>query len=278
MKDRTILVLGGPKSGKTHYGAQLTIRLTKRTSALKFYEQPENLGLFEEPMQCLGRGRLAKHTPVAISKDVVLPIEFANGERARVVWPDYGGEQIQEMFRSRIVPSVWSERAGVADGWLLMIRPELFRATRDLLHRPLKDFEPKAAPTTPLPEWMPEAALVELLQMLLFVRRIGRESRIVAPRLIIAVTCWDESNTAGVVVKPHEIILKLAPMLSNFVKGLWETSSFTVVGVSALGKTLSATIDDEDFVDLGPHRQGFVVLPDGDKTDDLTWPLSKLLS
>jgi hypothetical protein len=277
MKDHTILVLGGPKSGKTHYGAQLAIRLTKKTSAVKFYEQPENLGLFEEPMECLGRGRLATHTPVVVSKDVVLPIELADGSRARVVWPDYGGEQVQEMFRSRITSLDWNERASNAEGWLLMIRPELFRATRDLLHRPLKDFEPKTGTASALPEWIPEAALIEMLQMLLFARRRGRESRIATPRLVIAITCWDESKTVDATTKPHDELQRLTPMLANFVEGLWERSSLTVVGVSALGKTLSATADDEDFVDLGPHRQGFVVLPDGSKTEDLTWPLSKLL-
>jgi len=277
MKEHTILVLGGPKSGKTHFGAQLAIRLTKKTSAVKFYEQPENLGLFEEPMECLGRGRLAKHTPVVVSKDVVLPIEMANGSRARVVWPDYGGEQVQEMFRSRITSLDWNERASNAEGWLLMIRPELFRATRDLLHRPLKDFEPKRGAASPLPEWIPEAALIEMLQMLLFARRRGRESRIATPRLVIAITCWDESKTVDATTKPHDELQRLTPMLANFVEGLWERSSLTVVGVSALGKTLSATADDEDFVDLGPHRQGYVVLPDGTKNEDLTWPLSKLL-
>ena len=277
MKDHTILVLGGPKSGKTHYGAQLAIRLKKRTSAVKFYEQPENLGLFEEPMDCLGRGRLAKHTPAAVSKDVVLPIELTNGSRARVVWPDYGGEQVQEMFRSRTMSVDWNERAATAEGWLLMVRPELFRATRDLLHRPLKDFEPKTGAASPLPEWMPEAALVEMLQMLLFARRCGRESRIATPRLVIAVTCWDESKTVDATTKPQDELKRLTPMLANFVEGLWQSSSLTVVGVSALGKTLSATDDDEEFVDRGPHRQGFIVLPDGTKTEDLTWPLSKLL-
>lgn len=278
MKDHTILVLGGPKSGKTHYGAQLAIRLKKKTSAVKFYEQPENLSLFEEPMECLSRGRLAKHTPVVVSKDVVLPIEMANGSRARVVWPDYGGEQVQEMFRSRITSPDWNERASNAEGWLLMVRPELFRATRDLLHRPLKDFEPKSGAASPLPEWIPEAALVEMLQMLLFARRCGRESRITTPRLVIAITCWDESKAVDTATKPPEELKRLTPMLANYVDGLWERGSLTVVGVSALGKTLSAIADDDDFIDLGPHRQGFVVLPDGSKTEDLTWPLSKLLS
>lgn len=277
MKDQTILVLGGPKSGKTHYGAQLAIRLTKKTSALKFYEQPENLGLFEEPMECLGRGRLAKHTPVIVSKDVVLPIELPNGSRARVVWPDYGGEQVQAMLRSRVTSLDWNERAMTAEGWLLMVRPELFRATRDLLHRPLKDFEPKSEPTSSLPGWMPEAELAEMLQMLLFARRSGRESRIAIPRLVIAITCWDESKTSDATTRPQDELKRITPMLANFIEGLWERRSLTVVGVSALGKSLSATDDDEDFVDRGPHRQGFVVLPDGSKTEDLTWPLSRLL-
>ena len=276
MKDHTILVLGGPKSGKTHYGAQLAIRLTKKTSAVKFYEQPENLDLFDEPMQCLGRGRLASHTPVAVSKNIVLPIELPNGTRARVVWPDYGGEQVKEMLNSRLTPTDWYERASSAEGWLLMIRPELFRETRDLLHRPLKDFEPETGGESPLPEWMPEAALIEMLQMLLFARRCSRESRITTPRLVIAITCWDESEATDP-NKPHDELKRLTPMFANFVEGLWEHSNLTVVGVSALGKTLSATDDDEDFIDDGPHRQGFVILPDGTKTDDLTWPLSKLL-
>jgi hypothetical protein len=277
MNDHTILVLGGPKSGKTHYGAQLAIRLKKGTGGAKFYELPENLSLFEEPMDCLNRGRLANHTPVSVSKDVVLPIELANGSRAKVVWPDYGGEQVQEMFRSRIISNEWNERATNAQGWLLMVRPELFRATRDFLHRPLKDFEPRSGGTSPLPEWMPEAALVETLQMLLFVRRSGRESRISTPRLVVAITCWDESKTVETTARPQDELKRLTPMLTNFVEGLWKPSSLTVVGVSALGKTLSATDDDADFVDRGPHRQGFVVLPDGTKTEDLTWPLSKLL-
>jgi len=171
----------------------------------------------------------------------------------------------------------WNERAATAEGWLLMVRPELFRATRDLLHRPLKDFEPKTGAASPLPEWMPEAALVEMLQMLLFARRCGRESRIATPRLVIAVTCWDESKTVDATTKPQDELKRPTPMLANFVEGLWQSSSLTVVGVSALGKTLSATDDDEEFVDRGPHRQGFIVLPDGTKTEDLTWPLSKLL-
>ena len=277
MQDKSILVLGGPKSGKTHYGAQLVIRLNKRVGAIKFYSQPENLELFDAPMECLGRGRLAKHTPVAVSRDVIMPIELANGSQARVVWPDYGGEQVEQMLRSRIAPPAWGTRAMNADGWLLMVRPELFRSSRDLLHRPLKDFEPKIPPTEALPEWMPEAALVEMLQMLLFIRRSGRESQIAKPRLVIAITCWDEARIESAEAKPHDELRKLTPMLTNFVEGLWEADSLAVVGISALGKTLSADVDDEAFADLGPHRQGFVILPDGNKTDDLTWPLSKLL-
>jgi hypothetical protein len=208
----------------------------------------------------------------------VLPIELPDGNDVRVVWPDYGGEQVQKMLRARITPPSWKERAEAADGWLLMVRPDLFRATRDLLHRPLKDFQPKEPPATPLPEWMPETGLVELLQMLLYTRRSGRESRVRTPLLAVAITCWDESRTEAAAAKPLDELRRFTPMLTNFLEGIWEPTSMTVVGVSALGKTLLPDADDQEFIDRGPHRQGFVVLPDGTKTDDLTWPLSRLLS
>jgi hypothetical protein len=158
-----------------------------------------------------------------------------------------------------------------------MVRPELFRGVRDLLHRPLKDFQPKDPPVAALPDWKPEAGLIELLQILLFMRRTGREARIHTPRLAVAITCWDESHTDKTVVAPTDELRQITPMLMNFLQGLWEPESLTVVGVSALGKALSKDADDEEFIDRGPHRQGFVVLPNGSKTDDLTWPLNKLL-
>lgn len=277
MQDQTILILGGPKSGKTHYGAQLAIRLKKDSGTLRYYDQPENLTPFEESMECLGRGQLAKHTPVGISKDVVLPIELEDGSRARVVWPDYGGEQIKEMLRTRETPPAWVDRAKTAQGWLLMIRPELFRSSRDLLHRPLKDFKPSEVQSDQIPEWMLQAEMIETLQMLLFSRRSGRESKIESPKIVVAITCWDESLSNGKETTPDAELQRIAPMLANYISAMWDQESLTTVGISALGKELSPTKADEAFIDLGPHRQGFVVLPDGTKTDDLTWPLNKLL-
>ena len=276
MGEHTVLVLGGSKSGKTLYGAQLTIRLMKNPGALRFYAQPDNLELFDEPMQLLGRGRLSKHTPFGVNKDVVLPIELPKGNRVRVVWPDYGGEQVTQMLRGRTVSAGWRDRTVTSDGWLLMVRPELFRESRDLLHRPLKDIQPKDV-SDGLPEWVPEAGVVELLQILLFIRRLGRETRIRNPKLAVGITCWDEWHASIKSGVPHEELRRLAPMLLNFVEALWEPSCVTVFGISSLGKALSADVDDEQFVDEGAHRQGFIVLPSGKKSDDLTWPLAKLL-
>lgn len=275
--EKSILVLGGPKSGKTHYGAQLTIRLRKQIGALKFYAPPENLEAFEEPMQQLNRGRLAVHTPVTVSKDVVMPMELADGRRSRVIWPDYGGEQVQRMFGSRITPAAWRDRARTASGWLLMVRPVLFRTSRDLLHRPLKDFVPRAPEdTTPL-EWSPEAQVIELLQSLLYARRSSRETVLAVPRLVVGITCWDETVPASDPRKPMDELRQLTPMLANYLAGNWRPDAVDVVGLSSLGKTLRPDADDDEFIDQGPHRQGFVVLPDGTRSPDLTWPLIKLL-
>lgn len=277
METHSILVLGGAKSGKTHFGAQLTLRLQKKIGSLKFYAPPENLEAFDEAIQRLSRGRLATHTPVAVSKDVVMPLELADGRRTQVIWPDYGGEQVQQMLSSRATPPAWRELAKAASGWLLMVRPELFRATRDLLHRPLKDFELSSPRVALAGDWMPEASTIEVLQSLLFARRTSRESALTVPRLVVAITCWDESHGDEVRVRPADELRKLAPMLANYVVGNWAIDAVDVVGISSLGRTLSADTDDEQYIEDGPHRHGFVVLPDGERSPDLTWPLSKLL-
>lgn len=277
MNPQNLLVLGGAKSGKTHYGAQLTLRLKKKFGAIKYYAQPENLEAFDQAIQHLSRGRLAPHTPVAVSKDIIMPLELANGRRAEVIWPDYGGEQVNQMLTSRLTTPAWRERSKAASGWLLMIRPELFGPTRDLLNRPLRDFEPESPQDAPVTEWIPEAEIIEVLQSLLFARRASRESKLVSPRLVVAITCWDESHDNTHSVLPLEELRRFVPMLANFIGGIWAPQAADVVGISSLGRALTADTDDEDFIEEGPHRHGYVVLPDGTHSPDLTWPLSKLL-
>ncbi|MFI5386994.1 MAG: hypothetical protein ACHQ50_12845 [Fimbriimonadales bacterium] len=279
MNPRSILVLGGPKAGKTHYGAQLLFRLEQHKGGLRFYEPPENVEPFREAMHCISQGRAAGHTPLNISQEVVLPVEFSDGQRAKLVWPEYGGEQVNELLATRHAKPAWVERARESQGWLLLARHDLFNATRDLLDRPVDVWmSARQNPEGADAPWMFQSQVVELLQMLLFLRRSASSVPRSEPRLVVAISCWDDLQGREKFASPAHALRAVAPLVASFVEANWVQEARVTIGLSSLGKNLSETQEDEEFVNCGPHQQGFVVLPDGQIQTDLTWPLVELLA
>ena len=110
------------------------------------------------------------------------------------------------------------------------------------------------------------------LQVLLYLRGggIGQVSNI--PNLCILLSCWDELDQTE---SPATILERQLPMFSQFVSSNW--SNPIVMGLSALERPLDKAVPDEDYVTRGPEGFGYVVMPDGANTTDLTVPLSILL-
>jgi len=65
------------------------------------------------------------------------------------------------------------------------------------------------------------------------------------------------------------------PMLSEFITTNW--SHPIILGLSALERPLDKTVPDEEYITRGPEQFGYIVLPDGKTTPDLTFPLTVLL-
>ena len=49
------------------------------------------------------------------------------------------------------------------------------------------------------------------------------------------------------------------------------------MGLSALGRALSMEEADEEFAIRGPEDFGYVVLPDGKQSPDITLPIQRLM-
>ena len=103
----SILLIGESGVGKTHYGAQLLRRLMKGDDLLRMDGAATNVEPFEAALESLNDGRAAGHTATATYVDSVWPVADAQGRRAELVWPDYGGEQIKTIIESRRVPAAW---------------------------------------------------------------------------------------------------------------------------------------------------------------------------
>lgn len=266
----SILLVGESGVGKTHYGAQLLRRLIKGDDLLRMDGAATNVEPFEAALDSLNDGRAAGHTATANYVDSVWPIADAEGRRADLVWPDYGGEQIKTIVESRRVPAAWQTRIGTAGAWLLLIRLQQTRIGDDIFSKPIRDLRGISIENQ---EVRPsdQAKLVELLQMLLFAGGIsGLADRM--PRLGVLLTCWDEAAFDGT---PEEALNARLPLVSAFVRSVWQSP--LIMGLSALERPLSPTARDMDYVVQGPEHFGYVIASDGTRSSDLTAPIHAML-
>ncbi|UZE33588.1 hypothetical protein LOY69_23175 [Pseudomonas sp. B21-059] len=270
----TILLVGESNVGKTHYGAQFLKRLMVKACALKMTGAPTNLEAFTTALSCLTEGKSTDHTPADIYVESVWPISDEAGRYAELVWPDYGGEQVRNLVAQRRIPAAWRDRVVEATDWVLLIRLHSFRSEEDLFSRPLQSFASvEAQGEAATYELSDQARTVELLQMLLYLAQFHLDRPLHKPRLTILLSCWDELETTEL---PADLLESRLPMLWSFVRSNWALP--TVIGLSALERALDKTDADQDYAIRGPEEFGYVVLPNGEKSTDITLPIQYLMA
>ena len=272
---KSMLLIGESGVGKTHYGAQLLKRLMNSNGRFRMNGAATNLEPFEATLESLNDGRSAGHTPTLTYVDSEWPIINDSGESLSIVWPDYGGEQIKNLLNTRRVPTAWKTRVSSVPAWILMLRLHQLRVNDDLLSRPLvtlADHVDEESPTESQVQPSDQARMVELLQMLLFLRGQGIGEARDEPRLCLLLSCWDELGQNDT---PSAVLRRQLPMLADFVSANWKQP--IIVGLSSLERPLDRKVRDEEYVTRGPEQFGYVVLPDGQTSPDLTVPIEMLL-
>ena len=279
MRTPELVLLGGPNSGKTHFGGQLYGRVQRRPGALRIRRDqgpPPDLTPFEEVLHCLENGRAASHTSIQTWAEVALPLVSESGRALDLRWPDYGGEQLNLVFQERAVPEPWRGRLVSAEGWVLLIRIGSEVTYRDALDDLVRRAGERMREGVRAVTWDANARWVELLQLLLHAAELGTVQRLGRPRLAVLLSCYDELDAGE--RPPSEVLAERLPLVSSFVTSNWEPESRTVWGLSALGRLLEPNSSDEAFIDQGPEFQGWVVPPDGGPPQrDLCRPISWLL-
>lgn len=274
----TIVVLGVPGTGKTNYAGQVYGRLRQGQGRLLIPSgtDPGDLGPFENILTCLQEGRAAPHTATETYAHLILPIEDRFRNRCELRWPDYGGEQLADMLDTRVIPSTWSSRLSSADGWFLLLRLSKMKIYEDALSRSPEKRAQEESRRSP-GGGDDNARQVELLQLLLQAAERSTITRLRRPRLLIALSCWDE--IPGTESKtPEQILAERLPLLFSFVETNWHRDALSIWGVAALGRELRPDTEDNDFQTRGPESFGYVILPGTSaRHSDLTLPLAWLL-
>ena len=258
--------------GKSHYGGQLLKRLMQEDGQLRMDGAATNLEPFQAVMACLDAGLSADHTPITTYHESRWPIVDNEEQKADLIWPDYGGEQIKNIIDDRRLPQAWLNRITQSSAWLLLIRLQKIRADDDVFSRPLASLKGRVTEA-----WdaglSDQARLIELMQILIYIWSTANVRSGRFPPLVVLLTCWDEMENPG---KPIGELRKRLPMFADFVASNWEESS--VLGLSALGRALDKKTPDEDYIARGSERFGYVVLEDGRRSRDLTHPIRRLIA
>jgi hypothetical protein len=266
---KSILLIGESDVGKTHYGAQLLKRLMKGDGCLRMNGAATNLEPYETALESLTEGKSAGHTATATYVDSIWPVADRDGRNGELIWPDYGGEQVRNIISSRRVSDAWRERVLASPAWLLLIRLQQTRVGDDIFSRSLSSLRTTPAENREI-QISDQARLIELMQFFMFVGRASSsDGRVGLPRLGILLTCWDELGFNG---NPLDALNERLPMFGEFVQANWQDP--LILGLSALGRSLSPRDRDMEYVTQGPEHFGYVVTADGSKSSDLTLPIA----
>lgn len=261
MSNRTVVLVGGPDSGKTNYMARLWASLTGGNDFANTKNPPKNIKYVEDAVAHLHGGGFAPRTDKNLEAgqgSLVLSLPSSvNGEEesSQLVIPDVSGEVWKTAVESGEIPSEWMELLESSEGALLFIRVQ------------------SGQNVTPL-DWVNSAALLEVLgndfegyptqvvlcEMVRFLEeKIAQPTDGRCPRLAVVITAWDMLDAQRAEKGPREYLAKEYPLFIGKLDNL-EGLDVTLFGVSIVGGDLES--DDafrSNFLDGDFEKSGYVV-------------------
>lgn len=276
MSNRTIVLVGGPDSGKTNYMARLWASIAEGQGAMRAAPTPKKIKYVEDAVNYLHGGSFAPRTDTNLEAGqgalaITLPQDDSS-ETAKLVIPDVSGEVWKAAVESGEFPAEWMQLLESAEGALLFVRV-------------LSDQN-----ITPL-DWVNSAELMEILgdefngyptQVMLceMTRFLEEKLRRCAsgnmPRLAVVITAWDLLDKQLADAGPRAFLAREYPLFSGKLDHI-EGVEVSVFGMSVVGGDLEA---DEDFrlrfLEIDFESTGYVVWdgPEGvERSANVTSPI-----
>lgn len=264
--NNSILIIGHPKSGKTVFIAQFFNRVRKRKSSITLAKVPENIKPIKDAIDSLASGEEPRPTPADENVELVLPINM-DGENFDLIYPDYGGEQVNDLTNLMEIDDNWKKLVNGSDRWMLFIRFSNITSEYDLSISSYEKIETNQSKDFLSPGLSDQSKFIELLQVLLYIKGKGVKHPIELPKLSIVLSCWDELNANK---KPIKILQERLPMLFHFVETVWKKEAFEILGLSAQEFPLDNQEAKDKYQDELPENFGYMIDQKGVKDKDIT--------
>ncbi|HLO78904.1 MAG TPA: hypothetical protein VK196_20800 [Magnetospirillum sp.] len=273
----SVILLGGPDSGKTNYVGRLWTALDAGSGQLKAAQQPDDITFVLEVADHLYSGNFAprsEHTDQRRDFEVVV-VDQAGGQETAIVVPDISGELWRNAVLDCEIAPDWMEELRRAHGALLFIRVGSDQDVRPLdwvtSQRMLAKLGGTEAPGLATQVMLCE--LIRFLEVTLAERADGS-----LPRFSVVVSAWDLVDAQKFAQGPRAYLEREYPLLAGRLADI-DRLDVRVFGLSVVGGDLKADAAyREDFLEVGLDGHGWVTLEDElgiwRKDGDLTLPVA----
>lgn len=273
---RSIILIGGPDSGKTNYIGRLWQALDGGAGALHAAVQPEDISFVLEVADHLFQGGFAprsEHTDARRDFEVTVAA-IEGGPQSRVVVPDISGELWRKAVIESEIASDWMDELQRADAALLFVRVDSDQDVRPLnwvtSHKLLQKLGSEDDQGPPTQVMLCE--LIRFLEASLSSREDGRP-----PRLSVVISAWDLVDAGTFEQGPMAYLEREYPLVAGRLDDL-EKLDVNVFGLSVVGGDLKNDPDyRRDFLERGLDENGWVAVLDGGvwrKDSDVTLPIA----
>ena len=259
MSERSVILVGGPDSGKTNYIGRLWTALDSRRGCLVAASQPRDIGYVLDTAEHLFRGHFAprsEHNDDRRDFEIVVT-PSSGGSETKIEIPDISGELWRTAVINSEITEEWMKELRRANGALLFIlvnseqdvRPLDWVTSRKLLAKIGQDEDRNKLPTQVM-----LCELIRYLELTLADRPDGGR-----PRLSVIVSAWDRVDDDTCTAGPMVYLAKEYPLVAGRLK---DTTRMDVrsFGLSVVGGDLK---DDEAyrnaFLDNSFDEHGWVV-------------------
>lgn len=274
---RSIVLLGGPDSGKTNYVGRVWPALDEGKGRLHAAVQVADIRFVLEVTDHLNSGSYAPRSEHADERrdfEVVVASQ-KGGEQTTIVIPDISGELwLNAAEQSEVEPSLMDEMRS-ADGALLFVRvnseadvrPLNWVTSKNLLAR-IGNAEDLGMPT--------QVMLCELLRFLQ--TTLARRPNGEPPRLSLVLSAWDLVDAQKFASGPTSWLRREYPMVAGRLDDI-EDIDVQVFGLSVVGGDLKADpVCRDEVQEYGLDGRGWIAVKgeDGDwrRDSDLTLPIA----
>lgn len=273
----SIVLLGGPDSGKTNYVGRVWPALDAGGGRLHAARQPEDIRFVLDVTDHLNAGSFAPRSEHADDRRdfEVAVAAVKGGEETNIVIPDISGELWLSAAGQGEVSVKLMEEMQSASGALLFVRVQ-----SDLAVRPLDWVTSKRmlgklgnADDLGLPTQVMLCELVRFLEVTLAPRPGGQR-----PRVSVVVSAWDFVDPETSKLGPKAWLGREYPLFAGRLDDI-EGLDLRVFGLSVVGGDLKADESCRDDVqENGLDGRGWVAVEDDAgnwcREPDLTWPIA----